>query len=1075
NNGIDPSGIDPRHIRIFSNGGGMLPEANSAGREDDLKENAIFVSGEADGVFNQGDYILFYGESPDRWVYDSQKYTFSHVKNIYSDKTYYFLSCDLGAGKRMQTDPGTTASPTNYITKFNDYAFYEQDDINLNKSGREWYDKTNFDVTTSRDYSFSFPNIDMVTPVVVKAVAAARSVGVSSAFTVSVNGDPLVSFGIPSVTDNYLAVYARQNIGSGSFTPTADNFTVSLKYTRYITSAIGYLNYLEVTAMRNLVMSGNQMQFRSILSQGAGKTAEFRLTTQGQTVNVWDVTTTGDAQVIATTFNAGLCTFRVATDSLREFIAFDGNSYYSPEFVGQVANQNLHGADNYDYVIVTHPDLLAEAQRLAQFHRTHDNFNVLVATTEQVYNEFSSGAQDICAIRDFMKMLYDRSGGTNPKYLLLFGDASYDYKNRITGNLNLVPTCQSAESLSPAETYATDDFFAMLHASEGAGLIGSIDLGCGRFPVQTTEEAAAAVNKIIHYCSNTDSVKGNWRNVLCFVADDEDSDLYMEHTETLTNALTAGYPEYNIDKIYLDAFTQTSTPGGQRIPEVNEAINKRMKNGALIMNYIGHGGEVGWAHERVLEVADINSWTNYDKMPVFVTATCEFSRYDDPERVSAGELTFLNAHGGAVTMFTTARPTYAEGNKTLAVVFYNNAFKKEAGSYPRLGDLAMISKNSLPGSANTRKFVLLGDPGLTMAYPNLDVVTTSVNGDTTISADTLSALSLIEISGEVRDLSGSLASDFNGEVYATVFDKPMVIQTLGDNGNAVMSFSVQKNQLYSGKVNVQEGKFSYSFIVPKDISYDFGSGKISYYARSEETDAHGYTPDIVIGGSNPLAAIDEKGPDIELYMNDVFFINGSVTDQNPTLLALVSDESGINTIGNGIGHDITAILDDDTQNPLVLNDYYTADLNTYKSGVITYPLSDLTEGRHHLKLKVWDVYNNSSEAVISFVVAGDDQHLVLNLRNYPNPFKASTTFSFETNQTHTDADIELSIYNMYGMQVKKYRNTLYLDGYRSEPVVWDGKDDNGNRCAAGLYVYQVRVTLPDGTETSAGAKLMYMP
>jgi hypothetical protein len=335
-------------------------------------------------------------------------------------------------------------------------------------------------------------------------------------------------------------------------------------------------------------------------------------------------------------------------------------------------------------------------------------------------------------------------------------------------------------------------------------------------------------------------------------------------------------------------------------------------------------------------------------------------------------------------------------------------------------------------------------------------------------------LSLIEISGEVQVDGGVTATGFNGEVFTTVFDKPTVVQTFGDNGSPVVTFELQKNQIYSGKVNVENGQFSFSFIVPKDISYDYGNGKISYYARSPETDANGYDNSIVIGGFNPIAAIDEEGPEIELYMNDRNFVGGSITDQNPVLLADLSDASGINTVGNGIGHDITAVLDDDSQTPMILNDYYVSDLNTYKSGVITYPLNNLSGGRHHLTLKVWDVYNNSSEAVISFVVSGDDQYNMLNLYNYPNPFKTTTTFSFETNRTNSEVDVELVIFNMYGRPVRSISKTLYISGYRSEPVIWDGTDDGGWKCSAGMYVYRLIATMPDGTQATETAKLVLL-
>ena len=545
----------------------MLPEANADYRIDDLKENAILVSGEQDGTFDQGDYILFYGQSQDTWAYNTDDKLFHHKKNIYADQTYYFLTADKGPGKRMQTDPGTTQPASMTINKFNDFGFYEKDNINLLKSGREWYDNEWFDVTTSRDYTFSFPNIDATYPAVVTTLVAARSTAGSSSFTIAANGSNVANVSINSVPDKFLAVYARQKFASGDFTAAGPDITIGLTYNKPNVSAIGYLNYIELNVSRMLTMSGSQMRFRNALSAATGKVFEYRITTSGQAINVWDVTANGDPKIIPTTSTTNLVSFRVATDTLSEYIAFDGTSFGTPDIVGKIANQDLHGAGNFDYVIVSYPAFLPEAERLATFHREHEGYSVLVTTTDVVYNEFSSGAQDISSIRDFMRMMYDKApSGTPPRYLLLFGDASYDFKSRTDNNTNLVPAFQSQESLDPVNTYVTDDYFVLLNETEGKAAGGKLDMGVGRLPVRSLDEAASAVSKIIYYCENSLKVKNDWRNVLCFVADDGDGNLHMNQVEGLTTSIHTSHPVYNIDKIYLDSYQQQSTPGGQRCP-----------------------------------------------------------------------------------------------------------------------------------------------------------------------------------------------------------------------------------------------------------------------------------------------------------------------------------------------------------------------------------------------------------------------------------------------------------------------------------------------------------------------------
>jgi hypothetical protein len=1073
--GIDVSSLNPRNIRIYGNGGGMLPEANATPRIDDLREIAIQVVGEEDGKFDPADYILFYGESPDKWRYDTVSHLFHHLKNSYSDISCYFLNIDLGPGKRIGSEPSVTQTPTNYVNTFNDYQFYEKDDINLLKSGRAWFDQQYFDVTTTRDYTFNFPNINTINPATVTADVVGKCTTGSSIFQVSANGQLVKSISIPAVSNDFLAQYANESVKSGNFISTRPVIDIQLTYNKPDITAVGYLNYLEINVIRNLIMAGSQMSFRSALTSGKGAISEFQLQ-MDQALTIWDITDPGNTYNVGTSQNGSTTVFRLPADTIREFIAFDGGSFLSPKIIGKIDNQNLHGAGIFDYVIVTNPLFINEAEKLGEFHRTHDNLSVLVTTPDKIYNEFSSGTQDVSAIRDFMKMMYDKAGtGTEPKYLLLFGDASYDYKDRVQNNSNFVPSYESYESLNPVATYVTDDYFVLLDDPEGQNANGLLDVGVGRFPVQTVEQAQAAVNKIEHYCANNDSVKNDWRNVICFVAEDWDQNLHLDQADTLATHIERDYKEYNVDKIYVDAYQAVSTPGGLRNPDVNAAITERVSKGALIMSYTGHGGTLGWAHERVLEIADIQSWKNYDRMPVFVTATCEFSWFDDPSWVSAGEWVFLNPAGGGIALFTTTRPTYAGDNFTLASNFFSNVFTKTNDKYPRMGDLIVLAKNSTGSSPNSRKFVLLGDPALQLAYPQYQVVTTAINGTTvTATPDTLKALAQVVISGELQDDQGTIITGFNGTLFPTVFDKAEEISTLANVGGPVTHFFLRKNPLYKGKVTVTSGKFTFSFIVPKDIAYKFGLGKISYYARDPESDANGFSENIIVGGFDNRNASDVNGPDIQLYMNDKNFVSGGITNQNPVLLAFLYDSSGINTVGNGIGHDIIAVVDNDTRNSSILNDYYVSDMNTYKSGEISYPFFNLSDGLHHLALKVWDVYNNSSEGSIDFLVVSSAEFALQNLINYPNPFRDQTTFSFEYNQPNSSLDVHLKIFTLSGRLIKTLHQDINTAGYKVGSMIWDGTGDDGTKISPGMYVYYINVSLQDGSTVQKSSKLVFI-
>ncbi|MEI6900003.1 MAG: type IX secretion system sortase PorU, partial [Bacteroidota bacterium] len=1026
--GIDITKIDPRNIRIYGNGGGMLSESNAVKRIDDLQENAIFVSGEADGQFNDQDYVLFYGQAPDSWNYTKSDHLFHHSKNVYSDYSFYFLTIDNGQGKRVTTTNSSSQTPTDIITTFNDYAFYEKDDINLIQSGREWYDKDIYDITRTRDFQFGFPYSDNTTPGNVKVDVAARSTSGPSGFSVSVNDQSVMDISLPATSSDWLAEYGKKQSKSGSFNVTNDVVDVKMVYNKLTNEAIGYLNYIELNVKRHLTMAGSQMAFRNFLSANPNSVCEYRVASSNSSLSFRDVTDPSSIVKMDAALSGGSYTFReAANDSVvHEFVAFDGSSFLSVHSGNKISNQDLHGSEQPDYVIITHPDFYSQAQQLADFHIAHNKYKVLITTPDVVYNEFSSGAQDITGLRDFMKFLYERNGHANaPKHLLLFGDASYDYKERLSNNSNFIPTFEAVESLDPVDSYVTDDYFVLLDDNEGVGAAGALDMGVGRFPVQTIEDAQSAVDKIKKYCANNDTVKNDWRNVVSFVAEDWDNNLHLNQTEEIVSIIENHHKEYNIDKIYLDAYQALPTPGGLRNPDVNDAINKRMAKGALLMNYTGHGGQLGWAHERVLEIADVQSWANMNNMPAFVTATCEFSRFDDPAFISAGEWVFLNRNGGGIALFTTTRATFAGSNSALTSNFYNHAFDKVNGEYPTMGDLILDAKNATGGSANSRKFILLGDPALQLAYPQFDVVTTSVHNKVNTPSDTLKALAEVTIAGEIRDDSGTLLSDFNGFVFPSVYDKSSVVETLGNTGGPLTWFYLRKNIIYKGKADVKSGKFSFSFLVPKDIAYNYGVGKISYYARSAETDANGYDQNIVVGGYYNGALTDENGPAIRLFMNDTNFVSGGITNQNPILLAVLNDSSGINTVGNGIGHDITAILDSKTQDARILNDYYVSDANTFRSGNISYPYYNLPDGEHSITVKAWDVYNNSADATISFVVTSSAGFAMEHLFNYPNPFSASTTFSFELNQTTTTMDAEIRVLALRGSFITTIKPKIY--------------------------------------------------
>lgn len=1103
-NGVLSSSVQSNLINIYGNHNGMLPEGNNGFRYDDLERNAIEIEDGNDGMFDDGDYILFYAQSPDKWKLNSGAGLFYFEKNLYTDTAFYFIKINDNTGaKRIQDLASSSGTVTNTITTFNHYEGREDELYNMMEennrggSGKKWYGSM-FDVQLTYNFNFSFPNIDLTSPVNVKTNLLGFSPGTDPCyFAINIGSLASDNFSIPGIPYGSHTNLGLEALSDLTFNPTSNNIPLSISFTKAVNgNSKGWLDYIRINARRNLVMYGNQMSFRDLASVGTGNVSQFDITNASSIHKIWEITSPLNVSNAVFTDNGTSKSFVFESDSLREFIAFTNSNYLTPFFKGKVANQNLHGQIPADMVIVYNPLFEEEVADLEAFHISK-GLTINKATVQQIYNEFSSGSQDISAIKTYAKMLYEKGGANPPKYLLLFGDGSFDYKNRTSPNHNYVPVWESAASLNDLSSYTSDDFFAILDDGEGMGNYDAMDVAVGRLPAISKSTARIMVDKIKNYqiegvslnqdencCDGaaTSNSFGDWRNSLSFVTDDVDEAWEMSffnHTERMMDTIKKYYPIFNIDKLHMDSYKQASTPGGERYFEGAEAVKRRIQNGTLIVTYEGHGGEVGWAHERILDLATINGWTNYSKLPVFLTATCEFTKFDDPSRVSAGEQTIFNPNGGCIALFTTTRAVFQSANERLIEAFFQEAFVKKADGTPRaLGEIYLETKNNalVLGNSNSRKFGLIGDPALNLAFPKHNIVTEAINNTPIItSVDTLRALSKVTISGYVADQTGTKISGYNGFVFPTVYDKEKTYSTLGNySAGYIRDFTVQNSILYKGKATVTNGDFSFTFVVPKDINYQFGYGKLSYYAYDGNEDAAGYFNQVTIGGTNNLANQDELGPEIDLYLNNKSFVSGGITDETPSLYAEIFDSNGINTTGNGIGHDITAIIDENTDKAIVLNSYYESDADTYQSGKITYPFETLSEGNHTLTLKAWDVYNNSSSKTIDFVVVKNEKLAIEHVLNYPNPFTTRTQFFFEHNQVCESLEVQVQVFTVSGKLVKTINQIVKTNGFRVEPIEWDGKDDFGDNIGRGTYVYRVKVVDPNGNKTEKFEKLVIL-
>lgn len=1080
--GISNAPFASSQIALFGNGGNMLPEANRANQFLELVENAIFVNDGGDGTFGPGDYFLFYGIGMHGWRYSPLSKRFYHQFNIYSEKTYYFITIDPGIGekKRITSVDYSSLTPNITTNHFTYYDFYEKDKINFTESGKFWVDEP-FDAQLTKRYTFQTPTHNGE-PARITIAAASNNTQVSS-FTITVNGAHFATMPLSRNTNTH-AFYDSQTYSINQIT---SPLRIDLTYNKPYPSAAAYLDYIEIQMGAVLNMYTSQVPFCNVNTIGEGNITRFQIGNSNLATQVWDITNPYEPQKVVGELNNNQFSFNSNTEELKYFIAFNGNQYYTVKNIGRVPNQNLIGSSDVDLIIISHPNFKSEAERLAKFRQENDGLTSVIVTPEQVYNEFSSGKLDPTAIRNYMRAVYLKTNQAYPSYLLLIGRPSYDYRGIIDGTELFIPNYQSEGSFDEGGLAANDDYYALLDENEGEYCEGLLDIGVGRFPVSTVHQTKICVDKSINYSTTTDLTQenpslisnlGDWRNVITFVGDHGDHHFHMITADDGAKKIAQNYPHFNIDKIYNEASQVVSYAGGQRYPESTKAINSRMNRGSLIFTYAGHGGINGWSKARILELSDITKWKNKYNQPLMINLTCSFG-WIDKKAISPSELIFINDQGGAAAMLTTTRAAYMGANYTFCTRMFNNSLTNSSNQPITIGEFNIAAKNSVGGALHgTNMYVLLGDPTMKLVLPQYEIATDSIIIDATHQpTDTIKALDKVIVKGRITDHDGSTLTQFNGTLFPSVYDKKINTVTLLNDPaseDPPFEFELQNNILFKGNVSVINGYFEFNFVVPKDINYAFGPGKISYYARTSQSDAKGYTDQFYIGGfsSNPI--IDENGPEIQIFLNDEKFVSGGISNPNPTLIVKLKDENGINTTGNGIGHDIIAIIDQQNDQQIVLNDFYQTEKDSSNSGIIRYPLEGLSVGDHTIKVRAWDIANNVSENSINFSVVSDEKLQLDHVLNYPNPFTTHTSFFFEHNQAGETFEILIQIFTISGKLVKTISDTQYLPGNRSEKLDWNGLDDFGDKIAKGTYIYKLSVKNSKGEKAEKFEKIVIL-
>ncbi|MEI6138531.1 MAG: type IX secretion system sortase PorU [Mariniphaga sp.] len=1059
----------PQKVRFFGAIPGKLPQMNNEPANDDLKQLSVWQTKDKQQV----DCLLIYIPESTTWKYDPVAKSFTHCLNQFAKGiTYLYLTEDISTERFINQANSIIQTSSSIVTDFDDLSYFEEDEINILESGSRWFSNLIAPNTTFQK-SFVCPDRIATEPVKISVATAARC-EVSSSLNISGNGK---SFGTQTFVpySNFTgADYADLRENAFSQTISGDGIDISMKYNSS-TNGKCWLDFVSVVARRKLNMPTGQLIFQDSRSVGQGKISEFQITNAIKELKIWKITNPLNPIEITSEIVNNILKFKISTDSLHRFIAFDPLADFPQiEKVGEVSNQNLHGLALPDMIIVTTPSFKSEAERLALFHKQNNGMEVAVVSLYQIYNEFSGGIADVTAIRNFVRHIYRKSlnnGVPKLKYLLLFGKGTYDNVHEATAeNPNYIPTWQSEGSLNPASSFVSDDYYGLLGDDEGAQK-GIVDIGIGRIPCETIEEAKIAVDKTLHYCST--STMGEWRNVVCFVGDDEDNNVHVADSERLANFVNLNFPSFSTDKIYLDAFKEETTPV-QRYPDVNKALSNRVKHGALIINYIGHANDEGLAHEKILTIGDIDSWSNYDNMPVFVTATCEFSRWDFKNKQSAGEHVLFNSTGGGVALFSTTRLVYSSSNFEMNKSFFKYVFQTDKdGGYLRMGDIIRLAKSELGGSDNAAKFALLGDPALQLSYPKHIVKTLEINNVPVEQwVDTLKPLSLVKVWGQVQDFKDGKVSAYNGMLYPTVYDKPEMVSTLGNGGQQPFSYSLQNSVLFKGNVSVKNGEFSYSFKIPKEINYRMGNGMIRYYSKGSDIDANGSYTNLKLGGSPNTTANDITGPTAKLYLDNQNFVPNGQVSKAPLLMADLEDESGINTSGSGIGHDITAILDDNMGGIINLNNNFQSSQDSYKAGKILYQLPGLSDGMHTLKFKVWDLANNSTESEVVFFV--NSKPTITRLIAYPNPVKEFTDIKIEHNRFGEKMLVKIEIFNQQGMVIDQISTETGSSGFVTQPIRWTPASGK-LRPLTGVYHFRVRLTTVDGISATKTGQLMLVP
>lgn len=1071
--GIDMNTLNPNQIRIFGNPAGPLPEKNADERPDDLTEMAIFVSGAEDGRFDESDFVLFYGQEPTRWEYvPGNKETYQRERNYYTMQNHYFICADSGVEGlrigRQATLPVNEA--TTVISDFNYVAWHEEELMSPFFSGQNWFGEELNDANPVLELVFDLPNLVQNKPVFFTSKVLGHVAKAQMHYNLRVNDNVVAdNVSINSYGTSGYVFGSLSSINNKQIVLESDTAVCRLEIVPEGNHASLYLDYYELSCWRRLKREGNELSFKIMPTQFGDGTTAIWIQDVDSNFQLWDVTDAMHPRIQEGLLSGGSFVFASDQPADKRYHLFRSSACRSIDGFEPVANQDVHAVADADMLIIAPSIFREQAEELAAMHHEWDDMLCVVVDVDEIANEFATGTPDPSGIRDFVRVVYYRSGG-KLKYVTLFGKASADFRDIKGYGNNFVPTYQTMViPYNSEKSFCSDDYYVLMDANDGENCYGLVDLAIGRLPVATVDEAEKVLEKIRHY-HNLGSMHGDWKMNHLLMADD-DLNSFINQTEICGSIIDTICHDMHLVKLYTDAYQHQSSVSGTRHPGAHDELMRRFDQGLLTMHYAGHAGYLGLTSEAVFTVTDISELTNYDRLPFLMTASCEFSVFDNPLKVSAGEQMLLSDKGGAIALFTAPRPTQGSHNMVLAKSWSKYVFSREQGQPLRFGDICRLAKTE-SFVTNNVTYVLLGDPALRIAMPREEIRTMKINGSELQEELILHGMSMVNIEGEIRTANGYVDRGFNGEVWVKLYDKKSKFTTLGQEESNIHSYTFFNDVLYRGRATVTEGKFNISFQVPSDIRQDYGMARISYYAYDSirQTDAMGVFEGFSLGGIDPAMVHDDEGPQIRFYWNTPEFKDGDVVARNGILHAELYDAQGISHYDFNLGRNIMLNSNMMGYDNMNLNEAFEPALDDFRRGTIALPISDLEPGTYEFGLKAWDTQDNSSEAHLWFLV--QDGIFLSRVINYPNPFRDETCFTLAHDGKDGQFTVNIEIFDMMGQHIASLNRNVVSVGNVMEPIRWDGKDAFGNPLRTGVYLYRLSLTDEEGNSRTVSQRMV---